>query len=173
MYEIGDILRMHALRIYRKEPYNPSSGILPFPLLPLTLNDLKEHLPIPSSIIVTFVVLKESIRPLVDPNVDGALKALIVFDDKDGLHKFLFSMRVSDTTASLDVVVSDAVAQRLFRITAQKFLAASPLFNNQLCTMACKRLSDVLHADAKVSYKGTITSFMHEGKKCFFLNSIS
>jgi hypothetical protein len=131
-----------------------------------------ENLPTPTTVPLSFVVIKESIRPLVDPNVDGALKALIVFDPKDGLNKFLFSMLISDMTASLDVVVHDAAAQRLFGVTAGEFLASSPLFNQQMCTMASKRLLELWTADSRIYYEGTVTSFTHGGHKRFCLKSI-
>jgi len=172
VFEIRDILQRHAIRIQKREPYNPTSGTLPYPLIPLSLRHLMESLPVPTSIPITFTVIKESIRPMVDPNTVGALKTLIILDPKDGLYKFLFSIRISDSKEPLDVIVHDAAAQRLFGVAAREYLESSPLFNQDFCAMASRGLLDLWSADANVNYRGVISSFMHEGNKHFCLKSL-
>jgi len=131
-----------------------------------------ESLPVPTSIPITFTVKMESIRPMVDPNTIGALKTLIILDPNDGLYKFLFSIRISDSKEPLDVFVHDAAAQRLFGVTAREYLKSSPLFNQDFCARASRGLLDLWNADAKVNYTGVISSFMHEGQEHFCLKSL-
>jgi hypothetical protein len=133
---------------------------------------MKEILPAPSTVTVNFEVLQHTIHPAVDPKIPDALKNLIIFDSNDNVHKYLFSIRISDKTLCLDVLVEDVAAQSIFGISAPDFLATLSEINE--LTSRCRIASQCLSAlwDTSVCYKGSVASFDHSGEKCFCLKFI-
>ena len=183
-YEVKSLILSHNQRVQRNHPFNFQSACLP-------LRNLSKKVSGPPNDYIH--VIREASRTLLDcflapppqtfkvagfrivdmtPRLEGtSLREICV--SNTNFTKFQFSIVVSDPYMDLTLVVPNAVAEKLFGMTALQSKNERDRKNISLeQTSACKLIKQLLNTTKYKVVGGTISSMQLGSQKYFILSDV-